>query len=151
MPRRLISWILLTLMSMHSLYATAHAKTDTVTFYNGDRVTGEIKSLFAGYLSLKTDAMGTINIEWQELARIESRYNYEVRLSNGERHFGSLNQAKRPGALVVTFGTAEEQFDWLEVVELRPVEATWKERIKADVSGLLLHPGHVHSSIRDQS
>ncbi|MEM1113843.1 MAG: DUF481 domain-containing protein [Pseudomonadota bacterium] len=130
-------WLLLTLLtvlSLHSVHASAHAKVDVITFYNGDRVTGEIKGLFAGYLQVKTDAMGTINIEWQELSLLESRFNYEVRLSNGQRYFGSLSGGSRPGTLQVSGSGDPEIFDWLQVVELRPVEGTWRERIDADIS-----------------
>ena len=47
-------------------------KSDLVTLYNGDRVTGEIKSLGNGVLKLSTDSMGTVNIEWQEIASVKS-------------------------------------------------------------------------------
>ena len=68
--------------------ALAHLKTDIVTLYNGDRVTGELKSLYGGRLHHKTDSMGTISIEWQEIASIQSNYHYEVRTSDGLRLFG---------------------------------------------------------------
>ncbi len=44
-------------------------KTDIVTLYNGDRVTGELKSMYVGLLEINTNSMGTIQIEWQEIAK----------------------------------------------------------------------------------
>jgi len=38
-------------------------KTDLVIFNNGDRLTGELKSLKRGRLNLNTEATGTIGIE----------------------------------------------------------------------------------------
>ena len=52
----------------------AHAadKTDVVTLVNGDRLTGEIKGLEQGKLSFKTDATGTITIEWDKIATLQT-------------------------------------------------------------------------------
>ena len=46
-----------------SLSAQAAPKTDIIIFKNGDKLTGEIKSLKRGKLSFNTDATGTISIE----------------------------------------------------------------------------------------
>ena len=46
----------------------ARPKSDVVTLRNGDRVTCEIKSLYAGLLECSTDAMGTLKIESDEIA-----------------------------------------------------------------------------------
>ena len=89
--------LLLALLSTWSFEALAQRKTDVVTLYNGDRITGEIKGLLGGILKLSTDAMGTLNIEWQEVSHLESDYYYEVRLSKGTRHFGSVAKSLLPG------------------------------------------------------
>ena len=39
---------------------------------NGDRITGEIKELSYGELRLSTNEMGSIEIKWEGIARIES-------------------------------------------------------------------------------
>ena len=78
---RITTGILLSvLLSLLSLQALAQRKTDIVTLYNGDRITGEVKALDGGILKLSTDSMGTINIEWQEISTLESKYLYEVRM-----------------------------------------------------------------------
>ena len=76
-------------------------KTDVVTLTNGDRLTGEVKSLDRGLLNFKTDTMGTVQIEWNKIARVESRLLFEVELSSGERHFGSLGPAPGAGRLMI--------------------------------------------------
>jgi hypothetical protein len=76
-------------------------KTDVVVLKNGDRLTGEISSLRRGLLEFKTDTMGTVQIEWEEVARVESGLLYEVDLESGARHFGSLKPAPEPGRLEV--------------------------------------------------
>ena len=73
-----------------------------VTLVNGDRLAGEVKSLDRGLLNFKTDTMGTVQIEWDKIARIESRLQFEVELASGERHFGSLGPAPEAGRLMVS-------------------------------------------------
>ena len=52
--------------------AWGQPKTDVVTLGNGDRITGEIIELLAGRLEFKTDDVGTIEIEWVKIVRIEA-------------------------------------------------------------------------------
>ncbi|HET8698831.1 MAG TPA: hypothetical protein VFO94_15185, partial [Gammaproteobacteria bacterium] len=78
---------------------TAHAATDVVTMRNGDRLTGEIKSLDRGKLSFETDATNTIQIEWDHVAALTSLQNFEVTLDDGRIFFGSLLTGGDPSVL----------------------------------------------------
>src|SRR5688572_26580715 len=73
-------------------------KTDSVWIRNGDRITGEVKSLYRGRLKYSTDDLGTIYIEWDKVVRISSRATFEVQLSSGLKYFGTLGLA-RDGSL----------------------------------------------------
>ncbi len=119
---------------LYSPHGLTHTKTDIVSLYNGDRITGEIKHLYGGLLQYSTDGMGTVKIEWQEIARVESRYHYEIRTSTGERLFGSIGPGERPGQLRVTDGSDTRDLEWLQVVELRPVEEKWWDRLDVYLS-----------------
>jgi hypothetical protein len=112
-----------------SFYVEANAKTDLVTLYNGDRVTGEVKSLKSGVLELSTDSMGTIKIEWQDIARLESEQFYEIRTSDGARHLGSVQPTDQPGQVRVLDLHGEFQFDALQVVQIRPIEKSILDRL----------------------
>jgi len=122
---------MLALLYMYSSNALAHPKTDIVRLYNGDRITGEIKELDGGILKLSTDSMGTISIEWQEIAEVESEYYYEFKLSNGARHFGSIQKSARPGQLSVIELGSEKKVEWLDLVRMRPIESNVIDRIDA--------------------
>jgi Protein of unknown function, DUF481 len=119
----------LTLLSVISLDALARSKTDVVTLYNGDRITGEIKSLDNGILNYSTDAMGTLKIEWQEIATLQSDFYYEIRLSSGTRYFGSIVPSEQPGQLIVVDLDGDHPLDWLQVVGARPIEKKFIDRI----------------------
>ncbi len=119
----------LVLLILFSLNAQASRKTDVISMYNGDRITGEIVSLEGGILEVSTDFMGKLRIEWPEIASIESEYHYELRLSDGERLYGSFDEESRPGqiALVDIFG--KHDIEWLQVVEIRPIEENFLDRL----------------------
>jgi hypothetical protein len=126
--RGLRYWLLFMLLVL-SLPGEAHRKTDVITLYNGDHITGEIQAMHGGRLSLGTDAMGTINIEWKEIASVDSEYYYEVRLIDGERLFGNLRPGSLPGNVTLLDGSGERSLGWQEIVELRPVEETITDRL----------------------
>ena len=109
--------------------AALSRKTDIISFYNGDKLTGEIKGLYAGLLELSTDAMGTIKIEWQEISKIESQHHHEVRLALGKRFYGKINKSERPGEVIVSGVDGKHEVPALEIVEMRPVAETFKDRI----------------------
>jgi len=121
--------ILLLTAALASPLALAKPKTDVVRMYNGDKITGEVVSLLGGILQFKTDAMGTLNIEWPEIASIQSGYHYEVRLSDGERMFGSFAESGRPGQIELVDIYGKHTLEWLQVVELRPIEDSFLERL----------------------
>ncbi|WP_206046808.1 DUF481 domain-containing protein [Mangrovimicrobium sediminis] len=104
-------------------------KTDVITLYNGDKVTGEIKSMEGGILELSTDAIGTIGIEWPEIAHLQSDYHYELRLSDGQRLYGSIQRDSRAGQLVLTDIYGRHPIDLLQVVEVRPIEDSFVDRL----------------------
>jgi hypothetical protein len=109
-------------------------KTDVISFYNGDKITGEIVSLLGGILELSTDSMGRVKIEWQDIARLESQFNYEIRLSNGQRHYGTINSGDRPGEVTLQDLYGDHNVESLSIVELRPIEEEWYDRIEVYLS-----------------
>ena len=99
-------------------------RTDILVLYNGDHITGEIRSLHHGKLSYKTDDMGTLSIEWDEVARIRSVNVHEVVLVSGRRVFGPLHAPTEDGKLVVDPDTLSMS----SVVEITPIEAGFVKR-----------------------
>lgn len=78
--------------------------------------------------------MGTLQIEWQEIADLKSSYHYDVRLSNGSRFYGSLEHADKPGEIRISHLHGDDDVDFLKVVEVRPVEDKLIDRIDVYLS-----------------
>ena len=75
-------------------------KTDSVWIRNGDRITGEVKSMSRALLKYSTDDLGTISIEWTNVTRIFSASTFEVQVSSGRKFYGSLRLAPNGRVLV---------------------------------------------------
>jgi len=103
-------------------------KTDSVWIRNGDRITGEVKSLYRGRLKYSTDDLGTIYIEWDKVVRISSRATFEVQLSSGLKYFGTLGLA-RDGSLELGADTLA----LAEIVTITPI----KRKVLSRLSGYL--------------
>lgn len=116
---------LLLALALSILPAAAFAapKTDIVTFLNGDRLTGEIKSLEKGRLELSTTTAGTVFIEWDKVASVETNQYLSVETSSGNRYFGKVPKGVDPGSMRVRVeGEPEGQnLALTEVVRIEPI------------------------------
>ncbi len=116
------------LTCMH-LTAMAAPKTDVVRLKNGDRVTGEIKSLLKGQLELSTDHMGTILIEWDQVDEVLSNTGQSIELTDGTRFFGTLQKPDahsfvRINTMEGAVGVASD-----DIIYMYPVEASFWDRL----------------------
>jgi Protein of unknown function, DUF481 len=114
--------------------ARASVKTDVVVMRNGDRVTCEIKQLKRGQLQVKTDSMGTLYLEWDDVARLTTPVALEVQLASGERSYGTLGPASRDGRLLVETVGGPVELDMREVVSFWPVRSRFWKRIDGSLS-----------------
>ena len=80
-----------------TLPAAAADKTDVVLIVNGDRLTGEVKSLERGRLRFKTAATDTISIEWDDVASLRSNQNIQVETEDGRGTLDIWLQKRQQG------------------------------------------------------
>lgn len=124
-PLRTLSLLLLILCS-----ATAWAaKTDIVVLRNGDRITGEVKGLERGKLTLSTDSMGTVYIEWAEIEEIFSSTGQAIELTNGQRFYGPLAKGENEEMMVVKTEQGPVGLSTDDIVAMYPVEAGFWDRL----------------------
>jgi len=120
---RKISALLITMIfAILSLPALAAPKTDIIIFKNGDKLTGEIKSMQRGRLNFNTDATGTISIEWAEISHIESLQNIQVETNTGTRYFGHLEPTEEDDVVVINTGNGLQTLDDADVILMNPIE-----------------------------
>lgn len=121
---RLAALVLGAALLVLSATVQAAPKTDILVFRNGDRLTGEVKGLERGKLSFKTDATGTISIEWDKVASVQSDQYLEVELSDGRRHFGRASQVQPDGQLNLRVGSGSNlrEVPLAEVIRIAPIE-----------------------------
>ena len=106
----------------------ARDKTDVLIMENGDRLTCEIKKLERGKLVASTSYMGTVYVEWNDIASVFSQHVFEVETQDGKRFFGSLNTS-RASKIKVVAQDQEIDLDQLSIVKVTPIEDRFWQRL----------------------
>ncbi len=102
-------------------------KTDTVTLYNGDRITCEVINLSKGKLHVKTSDMSRLSIKWAKVASIETLHQFEITLKDHSVYFGKFNKGM-PGTAMVSFGAFQELISLHEITSLEQINSKfWKQ------------------------
>jgi len=113
--------------------AHARAKTDIVFITNGDRITCEIKQLDRGILQAKTNDIGTLNIEWEDVDSLNSVYQFRVEDHVGQKYFGAIF-LRHDGMLEVIQGGQTEHVLQENVVTITPLEASFWQQLDGSIS-----------------
>jgi len=124
--------ILSVLLVAFSGESRARDKTDLVFLKNGDRITGEVKSLERGRLEISTDGMGTLRIEWDDVERLESQYQFEFEASGGEILTGTIVHSEAENIRLQGRNRTVD-LDPYSLVRISPVEARVSERFNGSV------------------
>ena len=111
-PSILFPWLLLACGTAPGL------AVDVLTMDNGDRLTGEVKSLAGERVFLKTAYAGTIQIDWLKLEGFSSDRRFEVEVERGRKYRGKLVLAE--GKLEVTTAKETVSVEKDRVVGLAP-------------------------------
>lgn len=128
---------LLTLLIGALLFTSSSAfaeKIAKVVLWNGDTITGEVKSLQQGKLKFKTDNAGTIYFEWEFINSVSSTNFFEVETQIGIHYYGML--APGPEAKTVTvIGPAESVvLEMARVVTIMPIKKTFWGRVDGSLN-----------------
>ena len=101
--------------------AVAAQKVDTLTFRNGDRVTGEIKRLSRGELEYATSPMGTVGARWIHVVRIESPRFFELTVRSGARYYGALRAPPDTGRVIIHVAHFADTVRLDSIVDIVPI------------------------------
>lgn len=128
--QRLIIW----LFFVHISVAGFAAKIDTIYFQQGDRITGEVKSLLNNHLKLSTNDAGTVIIEWNKVDSVRILSTMRVVLRNGSILYGSLRtRGQFKGCFIWQTNGDPRQVRLDEIVEMSRLE----ERVLSRLNGSL--------------
>jgi hypothetical protein len=119
---------------MAAVDAAARAKTDMVELANGDRVSGEIKSMRNGILSYGTDSMGTVSIEWDGVNTLDSNHFFRLRMVNQVRLFGALGESETPGYVQIVHSEGVEDIAVQDIVAITAIESSLAERLDSVIN-----------------
>jgi hypothetical protein len=107
--------------------------TDIVYMKNGDKITGEIKSLNQGQLSFKPDyALSAIQIDWTKVDRLESSQLFIVTDPNGNTYTGALTKGPEKDVLKITT-SAGTNLRHESVVSIDQLGNTFFKRFRGNV------------------
>jgi hypothetical protein len=113
--------------------ALAAPKVDVVVLQNGTRVVGEIRSMRRGRLELKTDDMGTLQVEWGNVVQVTAPEFFEVEDMEGALYFGSLRPGKAEGALDVAADWGESSVLVGRVARIELVKKSFWDRFRGSL------------------
>ena len=139
--------LLLSCMMLIPSTAFAGKFTDVIVMKNGDRITGNIKALDGGRLSISLDYVdGTISVDWLKVVRLESSKLFVVFTSDGASYEGRLvtTQTEQPVKMqVLTENGNRVEIDSAQVVRMSQTSDTFHERLTGNVDfGVIYSKGN---------
>jgi hypothetical protein len=125
---------LLTAFLTLSIGAQAREKSDVLHMKNGDTLTGEIRLLEHGKLRLGTAYMGEVSIEWDDIARIESDFEFQFEGSDGTRVTGRIAESGVAQQIALSGDSGTARFRHENVVRISQIEDTFWDRLKGSMT-----------------
>ena len=128
------------------------SKTDIVYMRNGDKITCEVKSLSQGQLSIKPDYTSeSFVVDWNKVARIESRQQFVITAPNGAYYVGTLSG--NPSSHTVTIVSPNKvTLPQNSVIEITELNGSFVKRFSGNVSlGLSLAQSNSQQTLTTQA
>jgi hypothetical protein len=126
--------LLLVVASFIGSPALARDKTDVILVSNGDRLTGEIKQLEHGILRLGTNYMGEVQIEWDDIVRIESDFGFQFERSDGKRITGTIVDTPDQDEITIRSNDGSVGFAHNDLIRISQIEDDFWERLQGSVT-----------------
>ncbi len=124
----------------------AREKTDIIVMNNGDRLTGEIKGLDSGSLSVSFDyILGAASLDWSKVDHLESKQRFLVKTQDGSVYTGTLrtvgSAAKRPIQIEI-FKDADHTvaINQSNIIRMTETSATVWQRFNGQITSGILTP-----------
>jgi hypothetical protein len=112
----------------------ARDKTDVVMLRNGDRLSGDIVSLEFGILSLKTDNMSTLSIEWPAVRSVTSKFDFAIERRDGTKYHGVIATSADGAELMVQSAAGAARIPMEEVERISRFSPRFWDRINGSLA-----------------
>jgi putative salt-induced outer membrane protein YdiY len=119
------------------LAAPRAAQADTITFRNGDRLTGTIVEMLDGKIRFKSAAAGEVLIDTVDVATFSTDGLIDLQLADGTVVKQQV-EAGPEGRITVTGADGAQEYEISSLKSLNP-RTTWRGNVRA---GLLLNRGN---------
>jgi len=155
LPHPILAFAILLSASGQTIDATS--RKDVVVMNNGDRFTGEVKSLRNGVLYVKTDYVDqNIGLDWAQVQTVESSVVYQVTLINGIRVTGKIKrispEAVKGKDFVVESPAGGVQVGAAQVAEISTQKATvWRQLTGSIDTGYSFTSGNSQKTINSDA
>jgi len=123
----------------------ARDHTDIIVMQNGDRITGEIKSLESGVLKIDIDYVdGAISVQWFKVARVESKQPFIIQMEDGSVYTGALGTTpEHPTALRVAEANESVAVEKAKVVRMGETSQKFFQSLSGSINlGLVYAKGN---------
>src|SRR5580693_3150670 len=141
--------IILSSTLLFSLPLVAQESKDVIVMKNGDRITGDIRGLSAGVLSVRVRYIdGRISVQWSQVAHLESNTLYLVHTESGVVYTGKLStsgESDDPPIRIEVAATPEREVEITQrkIISLGPTSDSFWHRFDGAVNtGLLYSKGN---------
>ncbi|MGA7413137.1 MAG: hypothetical protein WBW33_21855, partial [Bryobacteraceae bacterium] len=118
----------------------AREKTDILVMNNGDRLTGEIKGLNSGTLSVSLDyILGTSSVDWSKVDHLESKQLFLVKTQDGSVYKGTLRMIRSPGErpVQIEISAAPNEgtvLDRSKIIRMTPTSESFWQRFNGQIN-----------------
>ena len=127
------NWALWFIFLFSFIFSVQAQKNDTIYLKNGDRITGELKKFEYGLLTLSTDAMLSVDIEFDKINTIYSTKHFELRTNSGYRYFGHLLKSNKRATLNIVTATDTIVKPLWDIVQITRIKRTFFQKIDGSV------------------
>jgi hypothetical protein len=101
---------------------------------NGDRLSGDIISLEFGILTLNTDNMSTLSIEWPAVRAVASKFDFAIERRNGTKYHGVIATSEDGSELLVETSEGTVRVPMQEVERISRFSPRLWDRITGDLA-----------------
>lgn len=109
-------------------------KSDAVVLRNGDHISGDIHSLEFGILTLSTDNMSSLSIEWPAVRSVTSKFEFAIERRDGTKYYGVIATSADGTDLVIQSGGGSVRFPMSEVERISRFSSRFWDRISGGLS-----------------